>query len=64
VQLSDGPDAWLSKATMGIQEAPLTHQIADRGGANPDASTDPADRLLMSNEKLRGLGTIRALANR
>jgi len=75
VQLSGGPDAWLAKATSGIQEAPLTHQIAKRA-ALIEMHRDPADRFLVAtaevldftlvtaDDKLLGLGTIRTLANR
>ena len=75
VRFSGDPDAWLLRATQGIQEAPLTHEIAKRAKQIP-MHRDPADRFLVAtaevldltlvtaDEKLLGLGVIRSLANR
>lgn len=75
VRFSGTPEIWLARATQGIQEAPLTHQIA-RAAVEIQMHKDPADRflaataqvldltLLTADEKLLGLGTIRTLANR
>lgn len=75
VRFSGDPDAWLLRATQGIQEAPLTLEIAKRA-AQIQMHRDPADRFLVAtaevldltlvtaDEKLLGLGLIRTLANR
>lgn len=75
VRFSGDPDAWLLRATQGIQEAPLTLEIAKRA-AQIQMHRDPADRFLVAtaevldltlvtaDERLLGLGLIRTLANR
>jgi PIN domain nuclease of toxin-antitoxin system len=75
VRFSGTPETWLVRATQGIQEAPLTHDIA-RVAVQMQFHRDPADRflaataqvldltLVTADEKLLGLGTIRTLANR
>ena len=66
---------WLSRATAGTHEAPLTHEIALAARQLP-LHQDPADRILAAtaqvldltlataDERLLGLGDIRTLANR
>ena len=66
---------WLSRATAGTREAPLTHEIALAARQLP-LHQDPADRILAAtaevldltlvtaDERLLGLGTIRTMANR
>lgn len=66
---------WLVRATAGTREAPLTHEIA-LVARQLDMHQDPADRILAAtaevldltlvtaNERLLGLGTIRAMGNR
>ena len=75
VRLSGDPEFWLAKAIRGMQEAPLTHEIAAAAVQIP-MHRDPADRflaataqildmtLVTADEKLLGLGTIQTLANR
>ena len=74
VRLSGDPESWLTRATRGTQEAPLTHEIAQAAVRIP-LHRDTADRflataqvfemtLVTADEKLFGLGTIRTLANR
>jgi PIN domain nuclease of toxin-antitoxin system len=75
VRLSGDMDSWLGRAIRGMQEAPLTHEIAATAVQIP-LHRDPADRflaataqvldltLVTADEKLLGLGTIRTLANR
>jgi PIN domain nuclease of toxin-antitoxin system len=65
----------LTRATTGIPEAPLTHEIA-LVARQISLHQDPADRILAAtaqvldltlataDEKLLGLGGIRSLANR
>ena len=67
--------AWLRQSSPGIQEAPLTHEIAIASEALP-IHGDPADRfiaataqvldltLVTADQRLLGLGTIRTMANR
>jgi PIN domain nuclease of toxin-antitoxin system len=67
--------AWLSQATSGIREAPLTHEIS-LASHHLSLHADPADRLLAAtaqvldlilvtaDQRLLGLGTIRTMANR
>jgi len=74
-RFSGDPDGWLLRATEGIQEAPLTHEIAKQA-PQIQMHRDPADRfpvataqvldltLVTADEKLLGLGVIRSLANR
>jgi PIN domain nuclease of toxin-antitoxin system len=66
---------WLARATSGIREAPLTHEIALVARQLP-LHQDPADRILAAtaevldltlvtaDERLLGLGTIRTMGNR
>jgi PIN domain nuclease of toxin-antitoxin system len=66
---------WLARATAGTREAPLTHEIA-LVARQLSLHQDPADRILAAtaevldltlvtaDERLRGLGTIRTMANR
>jgi PIN domain nuclease of toxin-antitoxin system len=66
---------WLARATAGIREAPVTHEIAFVARQLP-MHQDPADRILAAtaevldltlvtaDERLLGLGTIRTMANR
>jgi len=75
VRLSGDPEAWLARATRGLQEAPLTHEIA-QAAVKIALHRDPVDRflaataqildmtLVTADEKLLGLGTIQTLANR
>jgi len=67
--------AWLQQSSPGIQEAPLTHQIAIASEQIP-LHQDPADRfiaataqvldltLVTADQRLLGLGNIRTMANR
>jgi len=66
---------WLTRATAGTREAPLTHEIALVARQLP-MHQDPADRILAAtaevldltlvtaDERLLGLGTIRTMSNR
>ena len=75
IKIHDSLPAWLHRMTIGVQEAPLTHEIAI-ASASLDIHEDPADRLIAAtaqyldltlataDERLLGLGTIRTLANR
>ena len=75
VRLSGDPESWLARAIGGLQEAPLTHEIA-QAAVKISMHRDPADRflaataqvldmtLVTADEKLLGLGTIQTLANR
>jgi PIN domain nuclease of toxin-antitoxin system len=66
---------WLSRATAGTREAPLTHEIALAAREIP-LHQDPADRFLAATAKildltlvtadarLLGLPSVRSLANR
>ncbi len=66
---------WLTRATAGTYEAPLTHEIALVARQLP-LHQDPADRILAAtaevldltlvtaDERLLGLGTIRTMGNR
>lgn len=67
---------WVRKATMHLQEAPLTHEIVLAAQEGPLEHSDPADRFLVataevlgltlvtSDNRLLGLGNIDTLANR
>jgi PIN domain nuclease of toxin-antitoxin system len=67
--------AWLEQSSPGIQEAPITHQIAI-ASEQIALHLDPADRfivataqvldltLVTADQRLLGLGKIRTLANR
>lgn len=75
VTLHGDLQAWLTMATAGTHEAPLTHEIALIARHLP-LHQDPADRilaataqihdltLLTADNRLLGLGSIRTLANR
>jgi PIN domain nuclease of toxin-antitoxin system len=66
---------WLTRATVGTREAPLTHEIA-LAARNLPLHRDPADRFLAAtalvldlvlataDQRLLGLGQIQTLANR
>jgi PIN domain nuclease of toxin-antitoxin system len=66
---------WLTRATAGTHEAPLTHEIA-LVARQLQMHQDPADRILAAtakvldltlvtaDQRLLGLGTIRTMANR
>ena len=76
-RLNLGPDlaGWVTRATAGTREAPLTHEIALAAQGLP-LHRDPADRFLAAtalvldlvlataDQRLLGLGEIRTLANR
>jgi PIN domain nuclease of toxin-antitoxin system len=76
IQLHGDARDWLSKATMHIREAPLTHEIVMAAQELPLPHQDPADRflaataevlgltLVTADHRLLGLGTIATLANR
>jgi len=76
IQLHLDPAAWISAATAGYKEAPLTHEIVMVAQQLPLPHLDPADRflaatarvlgltLVTSDQKLLGLGEIATLANR
>ena len=67
---------WVDSATAGLQEAPLTHEIALAAQQLVLAGQDPADRflaatamildltLVTADKNLLGLGEIATLANR
>jgi PIN domain nuclease of toxin-antitoxin system len=67
---------WVHSATAGLQEAPLTHEIALAAQQLVLAGQDPADRflaatamildltLVTADKNLLGLGEIATLANR
>jgi PIN domain nuclease of toxin-antitoxin system len=67
---------WVTKATMHLREAPLTHEIVTLAQELPLSHQDPADRFLAATaavlgltlvtaaDRLLGLGTIATLANR
>jgi PIN domain nuclease of toxin-antitoxin system len=75
MQLSGDIPSWLSRATQGLQEAYLTHEIA-LVAARLEMHGDPADRFLVAtaqvldltlvtaDRKLQALANIRTMANR
>jgi PIN domain nuclease of toxin-antitoxin system len=75
VRFRGDPESWLTRATQGMNEAPLTHEVAATAVQIP-MHRDPADRflaatalvldliLVTADEKLLGLGIIHTLANR
>jgi PIN domain nuclease of toxin-antitoxin system len=75
IHLHGDLEAWLTRATAGTHEAPVTHEIALVARQLP-LHQDPADRILAAtaqvldltlataDERLLGLGEIRTLANR
>jgi PIN domain nuclease of toxin-antitoxin system len=75
IQIKGNLTEWLTRATAGTHEAPLTHEIALVARQLP-LHQDPADRILAAtaevldltlvtaDERLLGLGTIRTMGNR
>lgn len=75
IRIKENISEWLANATIGIHEAPFTHEIA-LAARLLDMHQDPADRILAAtaqvldltlvtaDERFLGLGTIRTLANR
>jgi len=75
LELSGDSEEWLARAKQGLQEATITHEVANAAAQTP-MHRDPADRFLVAtaqmlnmtlvtaDEKLLGLGNIRTLANR
>jgi PIN domain nuclease of toxin-antitoxin system len=75
IRLDRNVREWLSRATAGTREAPLTHEIA-RVARELPLHQDPADRILAAtaqvldltlvtaDARLLGLPTVRCLANR
>jgi len=67
---------WVTKATIHMREAPLTHEIVAAAQELPLQHQDPADRflaatadvlsltLVTADHRLLGLGKIATLANR
>ena len=76
IQLHGNARDWITKATMHMHEAPLTHEIVVAAHELPFPHQDPADRflaatadvlgltLVTADHRLLGLGTIATLANR
>jgi PIN domain nuclease of toxin-antitoxin system len=76
IQLQRNARDWVTKATMYMREAPLTHEIVLVAQELPLPHQDPADRflaataevlgltLVTADHRLLGLGTIATLANR
>ena len=76
IQLKGDLAEWLSRATAGTREAPLTHEIALAARRLPLSHQDPADRFLVATAQvldltfatadntLLGLGRVSTLANR
>lgn len=66
---------WITRATAGLREAPLTHEIVVAAQELQLSHQDPADRflaatagvlgltLVTADQRLLGLGTIATLAN-
>jgi PIN domain nuclease of toxin-antitoxin system len=75
VNLGNDLQDWLTRATAGTREAPLTHEIALAAAQLP-LHQNPADRFLAAtalvldlvlataDQRLLGLGNVRTLANR
>ena len=75
IRLTGDTASWLQRATSGIQQAPLTHQIAVVS-QQLSLHEDPADRflaataqvldltLVTADQRLLGLANIRTMANR
>ena len=75
IRLPSDLSTWLTKSTVGIFEAPLTHEIALASQQLP-LHADPADRflaataqvldltLVTADERLLGLRNIKSQANR
>jgi PIN domain nuclease of toxin-antitoxin system len=76
IQLQGNAQDWVTRATMHLREAPLTHEIVVLAQQLPLPQQDPADRflaatagvlgltLVTADHRLLGLGTIATLANR
>jgi PIN domain nuclease of toxin-antitoxin system len=76
IHLQDNVRDWITRATMHLREAPLTHEIVVVAQELPLPHQDPADRflaataevlgltLVTADHRLLGLGTIATLANR
>jgi len=76
IQLRGNVRDWITRATMHMHEAPLTHEIVVAAHELPLPHQDPADRflaatadvlgltLVTADHRLLGLGTIATLANR
>jgi PIN domain nuclease of toxin-antitoxin system len=76
IHLHGNAREWVTRATMYMREAPLTHEIVALAQESPLAHQDPADRflaataavlgltLVTADHRLLGLGTIATLANR
>lgn len=76
IQLQGNAQDWITRATMHLREAPLTHEIVVVAQQLPLPHQDPADRflaatagvlgltLVTADHRLLGLGTIATLANR
>jgi PIN domain nuclease of toxin-antitoxin system len=76
IRLHGNPGDWVTRATMHMHEAPLTHEIVVAAQELPLPHQDPADRfltataevlgltLVTADHRLLGLGTIATLANR
>ena len=75
IRIKEDLAIWLARATAGIREAPLTHEIA-LVARRLTMHQDPADRILAAtadvldltlvtaDARLLGLGTIRTMGNR
>jgi PIN domain nuclease of toxin-antitoxin system len=76
IQLQGNAQDWVTRATMHLREAPLTHEIVVLAQQLPLPHQDPVDRflaatagvlgltLVTADHRLLGLGTIATLANR
>jgi len=76
IKLHEDPTRWIAKATAGLREAPLTHEIVLAAYQLPLSHPDPTDRflaataevldltLVTADDRLLGLGEIKTLANR
>ena len=76
VDLGEDASQWIERASAGVLEAPLTHEIAIAAYGLSFLHADPADRflaatakvlgltLVTADRKLLGLGEIATLANR
>ena len=76
VDLGEDASQWIERASAGVLEAPLTHEIAVAAYGLSFLHADPADRflaatakvlgltLVTADRKLLGLGEIATLANR
>ncbi len=74
-EIDEDIESWFSRATIGLHEAPFTHEIAVVA-RRLELHQDPADRILAAtaqvldltlvtaDQRLLGLGTIRTMANR